>query len=207
MVCRLTTKDYNRLTLDLAEVLQRRGLDRADEVILEFLKSQTADAREWPSDKKIREAFLSLPLYRLLTRGRLRLVLEGIEEALRTPKAEHKDAPRDLTIEHVMPQSWHEHWPLTASGLDEETAAAERNRLIHTIGNLSLVNGALNPTLTNAPWPRKLEELGRHSVLFLNKAILEGWGNEDWSEEAIRGRSVLMADLATAVWPGPTTGE
>ena len=40
-VCRLTTKDYNRLTLDLAEMLQQRGIEEADDVIIDFLQEQT----------------------------------------------------------------------------------------------------------------------------------------------------------------------
>ena len=45
MICRRTTKDYNRLVLELANRLRESGLDRADEVTAGFLREQTADAR------------------------------------------------------------------------------------------------------------------------------------------------------------------
>ena len=58
----------------------------------------------WPSDGRFTEAMLSLPLYQLLTRGRLRLVLEAVENSLRSPKSEEAHVTRGLTSEHVMPQ-------------------------------------------------------------------------------------------------------
>ena len=203
MACRLTTKDYNRLILDLSEVLQERGIEAADDIIIEFLRDQTSNSREWPDDQMLRDAFLTLPLYRLLTRGRLRLLLEGIEQALRTSKAEQKNVPRNLTIEHVMPQAWHEHWPLPVAEADVEAATFERSRLVHSIGNLTLVNERLNPHLSNGPWMEKREGFREHSVLFLNKALLDDSPTDHWDEAAIRNRAEQLAQLAIQVWPGP----
>jgi len=202
MVCRGTTKDYNRLMLDLAEALQQQGLEEADRIVVEYLAGQTADSRQWPSDRAISSAFASLPLYRLLTRGRLRIVLEAIEESLRTTKAEVQSVPRNLTIEHVMPQSWRESWPLP-SGVDEISASEERNNLVHSIGNLTLVNESLNPALSNAPWEQKSETLSQHSVLFLNKVLLEEHAGANWDEQKIIERSESLSKKFASVWPGP----
>ena len=60
----------------------------ADRLIVSYLAGQTAQAGLWPNDDELRERFITAPLYWYLTRGRLRMVLEGIEEALRTNKAE-----------------------------------------------------------------------------------------------------------------------
>ena len=79
MICRQTTKDYNRLTLELATRLRESELEKADKIVVGFLSGQTAASREWPSDAAIVDHLSNSPLYRLLTRGRLRLVLEGIE--------------------------------------------------------------------------------------------------------------------------------
>jgi hypothetical protein len=112
MVGRMTTKNYNLLFLDLLRELASEGAALADQTVARFLAEQTADSGLWSDDRHLEEYFLTLPIYRLLTRGRLRLVLEGIEGELRTAMAEEQTAPRDLTIEHVMPQSWREHCPL-----------------------------------------------------------------------------------------------
>ena len=44
MICRQTTKDYNRLVLELASRLRECGLDEADTVTAEFLREQTAES-------------------------------------------------------------------------------------------------------------------------------------------------------------------
>ena len=204
MVCRMTTKDYNKLLLDLLEELHSSNdPSSADEVIVRFFGDQTAESRLWPDDRRLAEAFRTLPLYRLLTRGRLRIVLEGIEEALRTPLAETEHVQRGkLTIEHILPQSWHEHWPL-AEGLSEaeaENASAERDSRLHSIGNLTLVNNKLNPTLSNGPWNKKQAGLQEHSVLFLNKTLLDD-PPDVWDEAQIEHRSKELADLTATVWP------
>ena len=189
MICRMTTKDYNKLFLELMGKLNAGGAETADEIIVPFFSGQTADSRLWPTDAQIRETFLSLPLYQLLTRGRLRIVLEGLEDALRSPKAEEEHVCRGvLTIEHVMPQGWRDHWPLGASDQQNELEAAEqRDRLLHTIGNLTLVTDRLNPALSNSPWAVKQEELAKHSVLHLNKKLLSS-PPDAWDESSIRER-------------------
>ena len=131
------------------------------------------------------------------------MVLEALENALRTPKAEawHTGAG-DLTIEHVMPQGWEQHWPLLDP--DDTDAADARRRLIQTIGNLTLVNTKLNPALSNAAWELKRTELHKHSVLYLNKQLLDRW-SERWDEDTINERSRRLADLAISCWPRPNS--
>ena len=203
MVCRSTTKDYNRLALDLIREFNRCGPEDADRIMVRFLSDQTADSRMWPTNNDLENALCTLPLYRLLTKGRLRLILEGVEEQYRkTSLAEETEVPKNLTIEHVLPQSWEAHWPLPTK-LDEEEARQERNRLLHTIGNLTLVTGRLNSRASNAPWERKRETLEEHSVLFLNHSLLAESKGVAWDEQMILARSKRMADLVCKVWPGP----
>ena len=205
MICRQTTKDYNRLVLELASRLRESGLDKADTVTARFLKEQTAYAREWPSDEAVADALESSPLYRLLTRGRLRLVLEGVERQLRSSgKSEQPAVPTNLTIEHLMPVGWgKEEWPLP-EGIDTDAAIYQRNTLIHSIGNLTLATQKLNSSMSNDPWASKRDELQEYSVLLLNNELLS---QPSWSEGAIRARSRRMARLVSDRWPGPASGE
>ena len=205
MICRRTTKDYNRLVLELTNRLRENGLDRADAITAEFLREQMADARVWPSDQDVAHAMDTSPLYRLLTRGRLRLVLEGVERQLRSSgKAEQPTVPTNLTIEHLMPVGWcKEKWPLP-EGVDTDAATYERNTLIHSIGNLTLATQKLNSSMSNAPWKIKRDELQEHSVLLLNNELLT---RPTWDEEPILSRSRRVAELVSARWPGPTSEE
>ena len=151
------------------------------------------------------QALETSPLYRLLTRGRLRLVLEGIEEQLRSSgKSEHTTVPRNLSIEHLMPIGWgKEEWPLS-DAVDLDAAIYQRNTLIHSIGNLTLVTQKLNSSMSNAPWENKRNGLLEHSVLLLNNELMS---QSSWSEETIRSRSRRMAELVSERWPGPDSVE
>ena len=184
MICKKTTKDYNRLTLDLAVRLRENGTEKVNKVVANFLKEQEADSREWPKDAEVADELGASQLYRLLTRGRLRLVLEGIEGRLRSTKAEQPDVPKGLTIEHLMPVSWGENWPLPGDADSE--ASRNRNRIVNTIGNLTLVNQRLNSSLSNSAWATKREGLLAHSVLTLNNELRN---ESHWDEGAIRARS------------------
>jgi hypothetical protein len=203
MICRMTTKDYNKLFLELLSRLHHAGPGEAAATVVDYLGGQPSESRRWPTDRELENAILDLPLYRLLTRGRLRMVLEAIEDHLRSPLAEEAHvARRVLTIEHVMPQAWAEHWPISDLP-DALQARLNRERLLHSIGNLTLVNGRLNPKLSNAPWATKREALGEHSVLHLNKELLKVDASTNWDEEAIRERGARIARLAAQSWVGP----
>ena len=203
MVCRDTTRGYNRLALDLVRELGKFEPEYADKAVAQFLSDQEADSMRWPTDENLKHAFVSLPLYRLLTRGRLRLILEGIEEQYRKISlAEQTQVPKNLTIEHVLPQSWHAHWPLP-DNTDEHETEQERNQLVHTIGNLTLITGQLNSMASNAPWESKRKTLEEHSILRLNHNLLAEYGNAAWDEQTIMARSKQMATLVASVWPGP----
>ena len=203
--CRMTTKDYNRLTVDLLEFLSVRDEGIGD-LIVEFLGSQKSESRLWPDDARFRDALSELPLYRLLTRGRLRVILEGIEEEMRSSKAEEQNVPRGaLTMEHIMPQNWAAHWPMEVYEDQEQNlrAVSKRDRLVHSLGNITLVSEILNPSLSNGSWTKKQAGLAEHSTLYLNKQLLSRWGDGQFNEESIAERGRELSAIACRVWTGP----
>lgn len=201
MICRLTSKNYNELFLELISRLERERELELDRHVGEYLAGQDAESRNWPSDAQLTDALVSLPLYRLLNRRRLRMILEALEDDLRTPKSEEGRVTRKkLTIEHLMPQKWHEHWPISP-GDDWLDRVAVRDRTLNSIGNLTLVNKRLNPAMSNGPWDKKRVALNEHSVLYLNKEILRDWDVPDWNEDTIRDRSQQLAGRIARLWP------
>ena len=199
VVCGYSARSYGDVFVGLLAKLATSSVETADRIVVSYLAEQATQAGRWPDDQELRERLATAPLYRYLTRRRLRMVLTGIEENLRTPKAESPEAPKGLHIEHIMPQAWREHWPLPADA-DPVEGAANRNRAVHTIGNLTLVNGRLNPSLSNAPWPKKRKGLAEHSVMFLNKRLVND-GPEAWDEHAIEDRARWLHERAIEVWP------
>lgn len=200
MICGWTTSDYNRLFIGLVAALEQREVEQAGAAVVEYLSSQDAHARKWPNDHELERAFVERKVYGPMTQGRLRIVLEGIEEGLRTDKAEDQNVPRNLTIEHVMPQAWRANWELPDDVEDKELAARRRDDVVHRIGNLTLVTKRLNSTLSNAPWREKRETLGEHSVQFLNKTLRDD-APDVWDEAAIEERAKQLCAAAAKVWP------
>ena len=202
MLCRGTTKDYNRLFLDVLERLLAGDTALADEVLTEVLKRQEADSRLWPTDSEVATSLVDLPVYRLLTRQRLRMILEALDDHMRGPKTEVPFVERaKLTIEHAMPQSWEANWPLPTDD-DPVEATGRRNRLLHSIGNLTLVTRSLNPALSNAAWTVKHPALDKFTASFLNRELVNSSAN-GWAESDIVERSQLLAERICKVWPHP----
>ena len=201
MVCRMTTRGYNRVFVDLLRRLDQAGPATAGDTVIEFLGEREAYGTIWPNNNLVLDAISRKPLYRLLTRGRLRMVLEVIEEELRTTKAEGRAVPTELTIEHIMPRSWRGVWPGPEPGVGPEGPEERRDRLLDSLGNLTLVNQPLNSALSNGPWVSKRKGLLGHSTLFLNKDLLERSGDDAWDEEAIHARATRLHRAFVKAWP------
>lgn len=209
-------KDMNKLVVALLKHLIDAPADQAGDRICAFLSQQTADTREWPSDRDLLAKIGELKMYRKIKQGRIVAVLSAIEEYKRKqdPKYGPMPLPTGLSIEHVMPQKWREHWksepPLTP---DQEQ---KRDLAVNTLGNLTLLTQSLNSSLSNRPWTDveatglsdggkpsegKWSILNQFNLQVLNKEILEH--KEAWTEEDIANRTTDLAMAITKVWPGP----
>ncbi len=200
MICKKSTANYATLTRDLVSEFQKHDIDKSDRVVVSFFRSQTSDYRLWPNDEDLKLSLCNSST--TLARNRLRLILEAIENWLRTPMSEQLEVPKNLTIEHVMPQNWEANWPLPQWG-ERQEITEHRNSLVQAIGNLTLINERLNSALSNASWEQKRKTLASHSTLFLNKTLLNDSEGKIWNEEFIQSRSKRMVELVAEIWPGP----
>lgn len=207
-LARLTSKNINLVVLELLRALDRGGPLDAGDRTERFLAEQTADSRLWPGDELVRQSLETAPVYTALLRARLRMLLEALEDDLRTSFGEGQPAPRDLTVEHVLPQAWRENWALAP---DDLRGAIERDRLVHVLGNLTLVSGGLNPALSNRPWTKpdgkgKRDYLLEHSTLKLNAQLVKEH-TEAWTDDDIRARTATLTARILALWPRPESAS
>lgn len=169
---------------------------------------------EWPSDSAVEDAFVANRFYGM-TQSRIRLLLGGIDHLLRTEDPKEPAAVihyDNLQIEHIMPQSWEEHWPLlgeTGNRIAKDeldpvwvNQSAERRRTVDRIGNLTLVTGNFNGSVSNLSWPVKRVEFEKQKSLVINYGVAQ---SENWSETTIAERARLLAAAATRLWPAPTS--
>lgn len=199
-VCRHSTKAYNHLFLQLLVQLRQSGrIDRA--VVQGFLRDLKGEHHVWPSDAEFKEAWTERPAYRELGPHRTAMILKALNDAEFSRFHEVIEIKSELTVDHVLPQSWRPHWPWPVpAGVDREAAGRQRDQALHRFGNLTLITGGLNSKLKNAAFKERRAYLAKHSVLKLN-----AWFQEvkDWNEEEIARRGEALFEVALRVWPGP----
>jgi hypothetical protein len=150
--------------------VRKSGRDNAGDVIERYLRQQSASNWYWPDDVHVRAELRSFPAYRRLSRARARMVLEAIEDYERGWRGAESGLSGErvsrgsYSIEHILPQKWKDHWLLSEGGSDED-----RDALVDTFGNLTLLTRKLNSSVSNGPWngsDGKRRALNEHSFLF-----------------------------------------
>ena len=166
------------------------------------------EANAWPQDEDVRAAFVSRRYYGVVAQYLIRLLFAGIDERLKIENrlTEQTAVTYDtLTVEHVMPQSWRENWPISAANEAEQTLAEQqRDAHLHRLGNLTLLTRPLNTRQSNAPWSEKRSPLAKHSALRLNADLATNPAWDTWDEQKIVERGEELAAVACRAWPRPT---
>lgn len=206
MVCNLTTKGYNIIFRTLLRTLRTVPVITRDGFRANLLEA-SGDSSRWPDDREFERSWLSQPLYRLFKSPRVSMILQAIDLALTTDRQEVVHLPHSLSVEHVMPIAWRDVWSDPASDSmtaeSHETPQERRDRLIHTIGNLTLLTQKLNGAVSNGHFSMKRPAITQQSALRLNSYFQRvDW----WDEEGILARGRELFQTARAIWPHPGAG-
>ncbi len=215
-LCGYTTKNYNKVFLDFIKQLDTH---KTSEQFTEYLKSKTGDTNLWPTDTILRDKLKERPLYREeknRTRSISNILLE-IEKFRRGKKQEKIEFVNEgLTIEHILPQKWFEHWQLEGSLIPQNEfdiaihavmteedpngyyhKIMDRNNKLHSLGNLTLLTTSLNPSVSNSSFDIKQKELAKQSTLLLNTYFIDF---EAWDETNIEKRTELLIEDIIKIW-------
>ena len=141
-------------------------------------------------DEKIRQDFALLVIN---TRGRrkrlVKYILARLEETLSGRPCDPDTDP--ATIEHVLPENPALSW--------EESYPSDRwEQGVYRLGNLTLLEGALNRKAGNQEYSSKLRAYGK-SRYVLTTQIPE-MAPEEWTEDLVAKRQEHLARQATHVW-------
>ena len=155
---------------------------------------------DWPSDNDIRYSVRHRGAYPGVGQPRLRMILEAVEDYMtRQSMAAQVPCPRNLWIEHVMPQSWQKHWRLPENATEQDHD--RRSHALTTLGNLTLTTAGLGIKIGRSAWECKREHLGKHAKLFLTTRLLDQYWDR-WNESTIEERGQSLAEVICKVWPG-----
>jgi uncharacterized protein with ParB-like and HNH nuclease domain len=213
LICRKDNKEYNKYFVEIVDRLRREGA--AYVTLNNVLAGGAGATREWPDDKEFERSFCSSPVYNALQSSQIATIMKLIDEQLLTSKTE-KVTVQSLSIEHIMPQAWNDHYPLDGEIVSREMAnnwylsddegeeakwekVQSRDRRIHCFGNLTIVTQPLNSSMRNAPFREKKEAL-RNSILILNRYFDN---LENWDEKEMDRRAHSLFDTARRIWTGP----
>lgn len=206
---RLQNGDLGRVAAEL--ISAARG---SDEDILgkveRHLTRQQSTSTYWPGNDELSESLRSVAFYRRFSQPMQRMLLQAIEDwyrgytAGRPSKAGirvHRDKHQ---VEHLLPRSWHTHWPVV-----DAAAEADRDEHVDRLGNLTLLTGSLNASVSNGAWlgeQGKRAALHRHDVFLMNRSIVDA-GAEGWNEQLIEERTEELIAAVLATWPVPEDHE
>ena len=214
--------------------------------ILSELNRSDSPTDKWPDDGEVKKAFLgnwrAIRMHEKDNKD-ARYILHRLEMQMRqrSKHAPDDDLPpvQGITLEHVLPQKWRNHWLLPSSqGLvkwedilssdykeknpdwkdsypeegQEESALAnssyadalevakKRDESLHSFGNLTLLIGTLNASVSNANFSRKKPAIAEHSSLSMNREICK---NDGWDVEEIGKRTENLYQIFLEIWPDP----
>lgn len=194
-VCRLTTKNYNLLFIQMINKLEE-ARSKTGEVniqsLAEVIRGFDDPTNIMPTDGDFEAAFKS----EILSNQNAREILFLL--ALYQVSTELADMPRlslgNYSVEHMMPIKWEANWLDREMNVQEK---ADRNWKLKTLGNLTLVTKRLNSTMQNSAWPDKKQHLKKNSSLRMTVDYLD---QEKWDERCIDERAGQLASDARKIW-------
>jgi hypothetical protein len=176
-------------------------------------KALSIPGHAWRDDVTVTDSLTTSLDFYTAGRGPQRVfVLQTLDAHVLTKdglKREHvgRDWQRDLTIEHIMPQTLTPNWrrkikaALPAGSRSAADIEAEHERLIHRLGNLTLMRAKTQPKLRNKSLKEKLKIIREDLQIRLNDDLAENY--EDWGPREIQARGADLARLACAIWTPP----
>jgi hypothetical protein len=205
-VCALTNKNYNRFFVSLLSKLKSaRPEDSLAALVRGELSRSTEVTLVWPDDKTFESSWLSKPIYVRSRPDRSEMILRALDAKLRKPKNEKLTVPEELTVEHLLPQKGSlKNYPFAKKMPLEkdETPQQCRERVIHTVGNLTLLTQELNSSVSNGSFPGKVTAIVDDSDLRINAWLRKGRVTT-WSEESIIERGKTLFEKAKEIWREP----
>ena len=145
LLTKATTKNYNQLFTD--QLILNRILSKQD--FLEFLEKQDDRVNYLPVDTQVKDAINSYVLTNKQAAGVLYLIETKIRDRMR--HSTQLLGMSKYSLEHIMPKKWVNHW----DNPEEQAQIDERNRMLLTLGNLTIITQALNTSIRDADWNTK----------------------------------------------------
>lgn len=168
----------------------------AEDIDLALRRYLSTGRKHFASNAQVRDAVGTVAFYWQGRGPQKKLILQWLEESYRLKEVV---SPDDLTIEHVLPQTLSDEVREELADVlgDGADIAYEHERIVHTLGNLTL--SGYNSEMSNSPFEKKKGWLAT-SGLRMNQIIAE---HSKWGPVDIVSRANDLAERIIELWPGP----
>ena len=194
---------FDDVAFGYVQAVRDAPLSEVCAVLIEQFEKSTWTNR-WPTDDEVVLHLREADMYHGISSARKQLLLRGIAQKMHEERKDDLAMPfglkTTLTVEHVAPQNWERHWKDGLEFGDSDEDRQKLNRLVHRIGNLTMVTRALNPKLGDQAWPDKARLLDADN-LEMNRRLLADMEGDVWNEREINRRSQIIADYVKQIWP------
>lgn len=194
-ICKSDNKNFSDL---FAENLILNQITTLDDLKDYIENKDDSQALALPRDKTLVKAChnKSYPNKKALA------ILYLLETAIREgkPHATKLYSFGQYSLEHLMPKSWKDNWPLP-HGVTEE----DRNNAVCCLGNLAMLPSKLNTSISNASWNIKKNGKGKNQGIIFYASDIETLADvvtkPAWDEITISERADWIAEKAVSIWP------
>lgn len=132
------------------------------------------------------------------------------------PKYDTKTLQFNYQLEHIMPQKWEQNWK-SVSYVDDngnilpdnDDSKNQRYQKVYSLGNMTLLNGRLNASISNNNFQKKMEGedkkkgVIKYSSLSVTKDdLVENIYNQkkQWNEQTIHEREKYLGNEVVELW-------
>lgn len=218
ILCQSIIKDLNKFS---GNITVKQFID----IVLNLKKGEWS---AFPDNYQFEKYWNENLMYANLKSAKVKFILYRLEMAM-AKKSEFADNNLilnldELDVEHLLPQKWNTYWKLPNGEVitnDEqidkiknsikfyklisnpnttEEFIINRELLLHTIGNLTLIHNKVNKEIRNYAFSDKKEKIFENTNLNLNKTL---FNLQQWNEDLIKKRSKELFNYACQIWKDP----
>jgi uncharacterized protein with ParB-like and HNH nuclease domain len=193
IIVRATTKNYNQLFRQSLINNEINSLEK----LKENIEKKSDKINYMPTDTDVEKGIFESFLSNKQTRGILYLIEKTVRDGSYTTELRNLN---EYELEHIMPKKWESSWRL-----NDKYTKEQRNKLLLTLGNLTILTKKLNTSISNSDWDIKKNGKNSHKGLieYANGiAIFSKYlQKEKWDEEMIIERATELKDYCIKkVW-------
>ena len=167
--------------------------------VLTYVLLKKGGSSVFPSDDEVKGDFKTRQVYKMPVNSRM-FILERMENQDNNERHDvvKELTEKDITIEHIMPQTLSSKWKATL-GDDWERI---HEQYLHTMANLTLTG--YNSQYSNLTFieKRNMQKGFKDSAFRLNNFVKSC---EQWTETEMKARQKELQNVFMRLWPMPTT--